>query len=371
MRIGFDAKRIFHNRSGLGNYSRDLVRMLAQYYPQHQYILYNPKPAKINFPLAPSCSMVIPHLPFHKMFSGLWRRKWILQQLKQDGIHLYHGLSNELPTGLASAGIPTIVSIHDLIFFKYPQWYRPADRIIHQLKVKQAARDASHIVAISHQTKKDILTYLPVSDDKVSVIYQGCHEAFKQKYNAEQKEAVQKTFNLPPQFILSVGTIEPRKNLLTTVKSLLHHPLPLVVIGKKTAYYKAIENFIAQHQLQQRVFFLSDVNMQQLAIVYQLAFAFCYPSIYEGFGIPIIEALFSGTPVISNIEGCFAEAGGPQSFYISCFDAPAMAKVIHELLQDAALYQHTVAAGMDYARQFMDEPIAGQWAQLYERFALK
>ena len=366
MRIGFDAKRVFHNRSGLGNYSRDIVRVLTNYYPSNSYFLYNPKKGKINFATGGNSNIVYPQGFFSKLFSSIWRRKWITSQLKQDKLDIFHGLSNELPAGTTTTGIKTVVTIHDLIFYKFPQWYKPADRLIHQQKSKQAAVDATHIIAISEQTKKDILEYLPVSAEKISVLYQGCHAAFKNSYsNAEKKQLAEK-FNLPSEFILSVGTIEPRKNLLTTVQSLLHHNLPLVVVGKKTAYFKEIEKFITAHSLQKRIFHLADISMKELAILYQLAFAFCYPSVYEGFGIPVIEALYSGTPVITNKEGCFKEAGGPGSFYIDCFDFKALSGIIINLQDDELLYNDTVEKGRSYAMQFNDEIIAGRMMRTYE-----
>lgn len=365
MRIGFDAKRVFHNRSGLGNYSRDIIRMLVHHYPRHEYFLYNPKKGKIDFDAGHSSRVVFPTAFFHRFFSSIWRRKWITHQLKRDGLSLFHGLSNELPSGISQTGIPAVVTIHDLIFYKYPQWYKTADRIIHQQKVKQACNEATQIIAISEQTKKDIIEYLAVDPGKISVIYQGCHPAFKKNYSEEELQAVKNKFNLPDRFVLSVGTIEPRKNLITTVKSLLHHNLPLILVGKKTAYYNEIEQFIKEHQLEQRVFHLAGINMTELAMVYQLAFVFCYPSIYEGFGIPIIEALYSGTPVISNKEGCFPEAGGEHSFYIDSLDYIAMAGIINQLQKDENQYNAIAEAGKIYALKFNDDVIAKDMMELY------
>lgn len=367
MRIGFDAKRAYHNRSGLGNYSRDIIRMLCDHFPGHEYFLYNPKNASISFDPGPCAKEVLPSSFFSAFFSSVWRRKGIVQQLKQDKLDLYHGLSNELPFGIAGAGIRSVVTIHDLIFYKYPQWYKPADRIIHQQKAAQACWEADHIIAISEQTKNDIIEFLKVDEKKITVIYQGCHPAFKKKYNAVVREVVRQKFKIPADFILSVGTIEPRKNLLTTVKSLLFHELPLVVIGKKTHYFREISAFIHKHQLQSRVHFLEGVSIEELAAIYQSACAFCYPSIYEGFGIPIIEALYSRTPVISNKKGCFKEAGGPDSFYIDHDNAEQLAGIVQQLQSDRALYQAAIEAGELYAQRFNDDIIAGQVMELYQK----
>ncbi len=370
MRIGFDAKRVFHNRSGLGNYSRDLVRVLATHYPQHEYLLYNPKKGGINFSVDKAWE-VYPKKWLHKKLSSLWRRKWITRQLQSDQLDMFHGLSNELPSGITRSSIPAVVTVHDLIFYKYPDWYKTADRIIHQKKSVQAAAAATRIIAISQQTKEDIIHYLGTPAEKITVIYQGCHPAFKERYTSADIAAVKEKFALPSEYLLSVGTIETRKNLLTTVKSMLHHDLPLVVVGKPTPYKKIVEEFITANQLQSRVHFLSGVSMEELAMLYQHAFALCYPSIYEGFGIPIIEALFSKTPVITNKEGCFKEAGGPHSFYMPVMDEEAMAAIIRQLQQDAALYESCSENGYQYAQQFTDESIAAQLINTYETIVAK
>ncbi len=369
MKIGFDAKRVYHNRSGLGNYSRDIIRMLCRYFPANEYLLYNPKKGSVNFD-APGITEILPNGFLAKKLSSLWRRKWIVSQLKENNIDLFHGLSNELPAGIAAAGIPSVVTMHDLIFYRFPHWYKTADRIIHQKKAKQAVADATHIIAISRQTKDDLIHYLGVDDKKITVVYQGCHPAFKASYSNEEIESVKQQFNLPDKYLLSVGTIETRKNLLTTVKSLLLHHLPLVVVGKQTDYYHTIKKFIDENGLQQRVHFLKNVSMPQLAIIYQQAFVFCYPSLYEGFGIPIIEALYSKTPVISNKEGCFKEAGGPSSFYINATDHVAMASII-EQLQQQDVYNNCIEKGFHYVQQFNDDVIAGDIMKVYNHVLKK
>ncbi|RYD77854.1 MAG: glycosyltransferase family 1 protein, partial [Sphingobacteriales bacterium] len=238
--------------------------------------------------------------------------------------------------------------------------------IIHRLKVQQACKEAQQIIAISEQTRNDLIHFLKIPADKISVIYQGCHTAFKADYSEAEKDAVRKKFALPPAFILNVGTIEERKNLLTVVKSLLHHSLPLVVVGRDTAYKKTIDAFIAEHKLGSRVQFLKNVNMAELAIIYQEASVFCYPSVFEGFGIPIIESLYSKTPVITSKGGCFPEAGGPGSFYIDSFDERALAGIVIRLQEEDELRLATIHNGFEYAQRFNDENVGNQIYKLYQ-----
>lgn len=366
MRIGFDAKRAFHNNSGLGNYSRDLIRILAACYPENDYLLYNPKKGKLNFSLPEHTTEKLPSGFFNRKLSSLWRRQGIVKDLVRDNIDLFHGLSNELPVGLPKNGIRSIVTIHDLIFIKFPEWYKPADRIIHQKKVQQAAKDADKIIAISQQTKKDIMNYLAVDEKKIEIVYQGCHKSFKKKYTSAQLQEVKVKYGLPDKFVLSVGTIEERKNLLTTVKSLPYHNLPLVAIGRKTAYFDRVQETITDLDLGKRVIFPENVSIDELAMIYQQAFVFCYPSLYEGFGIPIIEALFSGVPVITNEEGVFREAAGEAGLYIKHDDALAMSEKIR-LLENEELRSKYVASGLAHAQKFTEENIALNIMNIYKK----
>jgi len=368
MNIGFEAKRVFHNTTGLGNYSRDLVRILHSYYPQNRYFLYNPKPSK-NTLFESLGVQVIEKRPsgaFYSFFSNLWRRFGIINDLKRDHVDLFHGLSGELPVGLDKAGIKSVVTIHDVLFLRYPEFYSYIDRNIYYRKFKHAVEAADRVIAISEQTKKDIVQYLGIPENKISVVYQGCHQAFKEIYSAAEKKAVVKKYQLPKQFILNVGTIEARKNILVAVKALKNIDTTLVLVGRKTAYTKEISTFITQNKLEQKVIFLHGLSPKELAILYQLAGLFIYPSLFEGFGIPIIEALFSNTPVITSIGSCFPEAGGPSSCYINPTEVDEVASAICKILDDKALQQKMTNDGFKYVQKFTDETIAKNLLKVYQ-----
>jgi len=369
MNIGFEAKRIFHNKTGLGNYSRDLVRILSHFFPDRNYYLYNPKPAKKAL-FIPNNINVFEKQPtgsFNRRFYNFWRQRAIIRDLKNDNIGLFHGLSGELPSGLSKNGIRSIVTIHDLIFLKFPQFYSFIDRQIHFYKFKKAAENADLVIAISEQTKLDIMEYLGIPESKIKVVYQGCQDVFKKKYPESQKEQVRKKFNLPQNFILNVGTIETRKNVLTAIKAIRDIKTSLVIIGSETAYFKEVKQYISQHKLEARVIFLKGVSSEELAILYQLADVFIYPSLYEGFGIPIIEALFSGTPVITSKGSCFPEAGGPDSIYVDPYDPEALRLELQTLLNDAVRREKIAEAGLLFAERFNDVHIADNIMRLYKQ----
>ncbi|CAM3640841.1 glycosyltransferase family 1 protein [Mucilaginibacter galii] len=369
MTIGYDAKRAFLNNTGLGNYSRWLIKAVASYYPGHEYRLYTPQ-VKENRHYA--FLKKIPHThifsPKSKLLSSWWRSKGIVKDLQADGVQLYHGLSHELPFGIRQSNIKCVLTVHDLIFMRFPQYFGFINRAIYKTKLQYACKAADHIIAISHKTKQDLIELLKVDSSKIEVLYQGCDPAIKLHQSDAQRKLVKKKYDLPKRYVLTVGTIEERKNLLLLAKSLLHTKgsVPLIVVGKPTEYLDKVKAFINANNLTQRVIFLHDVSFDELPALYQMATLFVYPSRYEGFGIPVLEAINSGVPVIAAKGSCLEEAGGPDSLYTDPDDEQELAKHINRIWNSPAVRQQMIAKGFDYARNFDDEKLAGQLMQLYQ-----
>jgi glycosyltransferase involved in cell wall biosynthesis len=369
MKIGFEAKRVFHNTTGLGNYSRDLVRIMSTFYPENDYYLYNPKQSQKELFQANEANVFEkkPQGFFNQLLTNTWRRFGIVQDLKKDQVDLFHGLSGEIPVGLKENGIPSIVTIHDLIFLRYPEYYSLIDRTIYTRKFKHAANAADLVVAISEQTKQDIIDFLGIDSKKIKVIYQGCHAAYKQEFSESEKAAVLKKYQLPEKFILNVGTIEPRKNAWSIVKAIRYLDIHLVLVGRETAYAKKIRAYLAQEKLEHKVSFLKGLSKEELAILYQSAQVFVYPSRFEGFGIPIIEALFSKTPVITSRGSCFPEAGGPGSTYIDPDNVEELKQAIKQVLNHPHIAKKMADEGFSYVQKFQDQLIAEEWMKTYKQ----
>lgn len=367
MNIGFDAKRAFHNGTGLGNYSRDLLRILSAFYPKNTYFLYNPKKSKnLRYHLTDNNVEVFPKSKFWKKLSSIWRQRAIVKQLISDEIEIYHGLSGELPRGIDKTNIKTVVTIHDLIFVRYPELYSFFDRKIHFNKFKYAAQVADVVIAISEQTKRDIVTFLKIEPSKIKVVYQGCNNAFKKEYNQTLIDNTKAKYNLPTNFILNVGTIEERKNLLNLVKAIQNIGIKLVVVGgDKSDYAKKVKQYITDNNLSDKVLFLKNVALKELAIIYKLANVFVYPSIFEGFGIPIIEALYSKTAVITSKDGCFNEAGGGNSIYINPSDTLEIETAIKQILNNPTLKKEMEEKGLIFVQKFNDDVIVKNIYNLY------
>ncbi|ALR30294.1 glycosyl transferase family 1 [Chryseobacterium sp. IHB B 17019] len=363
MKIAFDAKRFFHNTSGLGNYSRDLVRILAKYFPENEYILLNKNKSERG-----ADSLEKSNVHFVETSKGKMSRQFKMgRDAQKQNADIFHGLSGELPLKWDKKPIKKIVTIHDLIFVRYPQYYSFFDRKIHFWKFKKAANSADRIIAISEQTKRDIIEFLKVPETKIEVIYQGCHQAFKEQQQEEFITLTKEKFNLPERFILNVGTIEERKNLFNIVKALKDIDIPLVVVGKKTKYFKKILSFIQRNKMEKRVHFLEGVSMDELAVIYKSADIFIYPSFFEGFGIPVIEALFSKTIVITSNTSCLPEAGGPDSVYVAPENYLDIQSKIKFLWNNEAERKRRADKGFQFVQKFNDEVIANELMNLYQK----
>lgn len=374
MKLAFDAKRITHNGTGLGNYSRFVVNALADGFPNNSCHLYSPDKGKDHLrALVPERENVIYHYPGSSPLGALskdwWRTYGIVRDLKREKPDVYHGLSNELPFGLAKAGIPSVVTIHDLIFVRHPQFYKPVDRAIYNFKFKKACLLADKIVAVSEMTKKDIIHLYGIPEEKIEVVYQGCNASFAQPVKQDKLSEVKHKYHLPEVFILNVGSIEPRKNLLLIVKALkqMGKDIPLVAIGKRTPYADVVEQYVRENNMEGQVTLLSNIPFEDLPAFYRLASLFVYPSFFEGFGIPILEALNSGTPVIAATGSCLEEAGGPDSVYVNPKDANDLSEKINLILTTSAQAEHMREAGREYAGRFKSEVIAGDLMEIYRR----
>ena len=365
MRIGFDGKRATQNFTGLGNYSRHILSILSTFYPQDEHFIYTPKSLKN---LEYSFEGEIKN-PKKKFFKSLWRSFGIISDLKRDKIDIYHGLSNELPFGIKKANILSVVTIHDLIFLRFPDYYPWIDRKIYNFKCRYACENADRIIAVSEQTKRDIVDFYHIPADRIEVIYQNCNPIFKNPVSIDRKKEIKLKYNLPNQYLLNVGSIESRKNLILIVKALKFIPkeLKLVVVGKETRYTEIVKQYMNKNGLQNRVHFLKNVSFDDLPGIFQQSEIFIYPSKFEGFGIPILEALCSGVPVIAATGSALEEAGGRGSLYVGPNDDSKLSELINLILENKGLRDKMITDGYEHAKQFSDEQIAPKLMGLYQK----
>ncbi len=359
MHIGFDAKRAFHNRTGLGNYSRWVLEELSRAYPDDRLSLYNPKPGTA---WSARPTEAAEHLPqgVWRSIPSAWRRWGLSADLARDQIEIFHGLSNELPASI-KPGIATVVSIHDLIFERFPQWYKPADRLAYRFKFRAAARRADRIFALSEQTKNDLVEFYSIDPKRIELHYQSCHRDFQlsddvrsfeqlENIRAEARQSLSE-LGLPAEYALYVGTVEARKNLLNLLKALREVDLPMVVVGAGGSYKKECIEYVRVQGMEKRVFWFENLPKGRLPLLYRAALAFIYPSFFEGFGIPILEALYSGCPVITSQGGVFPDTGGPNSVYVDPFSENSIRSGIERVTTDSNLRAKMRVLGLEYARE--------------------
>lgn len=373
MNIGFEAKRAYTNGTGLGHYSRTLIRSLAQYFPQHRYFLFTPQLTdRFDTAIFDNVKPVLPSSFPSTLFKSAWRSSWVKSDLKKNNINIYHGLSHEIPLGIQHTTIPSVVTIHDLIFERYPQQFNPIDVKTYRYKFSYACRNANKVIAISKQTKEDIINFYNIPEEKIDICYQSCNPAFAVIVSEEEKARMKQLYQLPDQFLLYVGSVIDRKNLLQICKALqLLSPkfsLPLIVIGDGSTYKKEVQQYIYENKLESQVRFLSDdpkisrLKSYQSAIdfpaIYQQATCLIYPSIFEGFGIPVLEALWSRIPVITSNVSCLPETGGDAAFYIDPFNTDEMANAILQVSNNETLRKSMVEKGWHHAQQFTEKKSA-------------
>ncbi len=365
LHLAFDAKRLFNNHTGLGNYSRTLVRNLQSCFPKHQYHLFTPQ-APINKETEYFFDESKFTVHVSKQWNPLWRIWAVSDQINEIRPDIFHGLSHEIPFGIDSS-TKKIVTFHDLIYEKYPEQFGIWDRNLYHLKYRNSARRADHIVAISQSTASDLELYYDAPKHKLSVVYQSCNAAFLTD-NHEGDDM--KQLNFPKDFYLYVGSIIERKGLLQIILAYAklneRYRKPLVVIGSgDQSYIKKVNDLIAYYRLGNHVLFLKNVNNQDLISIYDKCFCLIYPSIYEGFGIPIIESLARKKPVITSNLSSLPEAAGPGGLLINPYDPNEIAFALEQLHHED-YYQNLAMQGNNYVvNHFSKETTAHQLMTVY------
>ncbi len=373
LNVGFDGKRAVRNSTGLGNYSRLAVEVLSHHYPYNDYRLYAPTDRSIDRfePLMKldNVTLVTPDTTTGRLFPSAWRVSGMTRQLRRDGVQLFHGLSNELPAGIERLGIPTVVTIHDVIFRRYPEYYKPIDRLIYDVKFRSAARRATRVIAISECTARELQHFYDIDPAKIDIIYQGCDAQFGRPIPAGMIDAVKNHYGINGEYIIGVGTIERRKNQIIALRALrgLPEDIGLVLVGHNNNYLDEIIEEARRLGLTERLKVIEHADFSDLPALYAGAVLSSYPSRYEGFGIPIIESINSGTPVIIATGSCLEEAAGPSMPAISPDDTDAFIDAARHIISDSSYRDRIVTEGREYVSRFSDAAMAEGIMNSYQR----
>lgn len=359
--------------AGLGRYSRTLTQALLPYLIEPPTLFYNHIEGRTK-PIE-----ALAHLPTRPIKLGYkpWRMAAWMGQLGRipfnrllPNAELLHAHEHLL---MPLRGIPTILTVHDLIFKLFPEHHKRLNHIFLNNAMPLFVKRADAIIAISEATKRDLMNYYDVPDEKITVIYEAAAPNF-QPPTPEQIQQVKVKFQLPSQFLLVVGTIEPRKNYSRLVQAFMqlrstHADLKLVVVGSKGWLYDDFFQTIESLNATEHVIFPGYVPDEDLSAVYAAATVMVMPSVYEGFGLPILEAMACGTPVASSNAASLPELGGDVPLYFDPNDTDAMIEAIGRVVGDNRLQQTMREQGPIQAARFNWNTAARQTAQLYNQFA--
>jgi glycosyltransferase involved in cell wall biosynthesis len=380
MIIGYDGKRAFQNTTGLGNYSRSLVTILSTHFPHHKYLLFAPKQTSLfNLDEHPNVQAITAPAGFYKRFPSLWRRRAMVKDIVRSGADIYHGLSNELPQSIHKVAVKTVVTVHDLIFERFPETYNFDERYTHRWKIKHACKTADAIIAISQQTKKDLIDLYQVREEKIFTCYQSCNPIFERQCTPEEKASISKKYSLPGKYFLFVSSIAPRKNLIAICKAMVllkgKLDIPLVVLGNGKEQKKVVTKFMHINGLEDRLIFLNDLPQAKdlsftsavdFPAIYQQAVALIYPSVFEGFGLPVLEALWSRLPVICSDTSSLPEAGGDAALYFPPADHKLLATHMLNVATSEGLADELRMKGIKHAQQFDSKKYADNIMKVYK-----
>ncbi len=377
MKIGIDYTAALKQSGGIGRYTYGLITTLAHLDDKNSYTLLATPDAPLNnlqiFQPYPNFTYKIYPLPERWMTVG-WHRLYLPIPVEwfSGRIDLFHSPNFILPP---TQRAKTLLTVHDLSFIRHPQGAVASLRKWLKKVVPRSLARADHVLADSESTKQDLIQIFNISPETITVVGAGVEARFRPVTDRLVLEAVQQRYRLPPleKFILSLGTLEPRKNFTGLIEAYNQSPVRethhLVIAGGKGWLYDDIFTAAETSPVADRIHLIGFVADDDLPTLYSLADIFAYPSHYEGFGIPVIEAMACGTPVICANNSCLPEVAGQAALQITATDTPALAEALHRVATDHCLRQEAINQGFRQAQKFTWPAAAKRLLTVYQRFS--
>lgn len=365
MRIGFDGTPLQYTRSGVGIYVEQLLNHLPLARPQWDFLLFTNKPYAANG--VPRVQPITGHFP---------HSRWVWEQLKlpriiaQNHVDLCHFMNNSAP---ALCAVPYAITIHDASLFLYSR-YHPRSRLVAlRLLLPQVARRAQAVITVSQASRQELIRILRLLPEKVHVVHSAAAREFRPLRDPERQDRLRQKYHLPPKYVLYVGTIEPRKNLPRLIaafgRTQAEHPdCHLVLAGPEGWMMNgALEKETTAAHLTGKVHYLGFVPQADLPGIYSLATLFAFPSLHEGFGLPLLEAMACGVPVMTSDCSAMPEVSGAAAYLVNPNSVESMADGLNALLNSAARREWQIEQGFARAEQFSWEQAARETAVIYEQ----
>jgi glycosyltransferase involved in cell wall biosynthesis len=364
--VAIDARKL--HDFGIGTYIRNLLRHLARMDRETEYVLLcQQSDLGIAAQLGGNFRTVLEPSPNYSIREQI-HVPWVLMRERPD---VYHAPHYVLPAGVRAR---SVVTIHDCIHLMFPQ-YLP-NRAAHayaRATMWSAARRAACILTVSEASKRDILHFFNVSPDKVVVVPNAIDERFSIEPSEEEVSRVRERYQLDQRFVLYVGNIKPHKNLVRLIEAFNElrrgelEDLKLLIIGDEISRWPALRRAVHRHKLHQHVRFLGYQPDETLAILYRLASVFVFPSLYEGFGLPPLEAMASGTPVVTSSVSSLPEVTGDAAVLADPYDVGSIVDGIRRVLTDDRLAEEMSRKGLVRAREFSWERSVHKTLEVYHK----
>lgn len=302
----------------------------------------------------------------------LWEQLALPGELRKREIDVFHSPVNVLPERLPCA---SVVTVHDLAFVHYPEFFRRARRMYQRTFTARSVRAATLVVAVSESTKRDLAEVFLAPEERLRVIYPAIDADFQPVRDERRLAEFRARHGLPEQYILFLGTLEPRKNLVSLVEAYAQLRAsdetapPLVIAGAKGWYYSSLFERVQSLRMQTHITFAGYISREEQPLWYAAAKLFVYPSVYEGFGLPIVEALACGAPTITSDVSSMPEAGGSVALRVAPGEPARLAHAMRGALADPAVRERTLAEGPRWAQRFSAAHMAAQYTEVYAEAA--
>lgn len=373
MTIGFDGIRTVDGNSPLSYYDRIVISSLGMEYPKDTFMIYSPERTDDQGMVWLLSIANVHNKPPHKAFNKwLWRnRSGIYHDFRRHGVRVFHGLDSILPTGECQDNVKMVITLRDLSFKRLMDDYGWLERHSRNSRINKACHKATRVIATSQYIKDLAVERYGINSDKVDVIPTAYRDDYLNALNDDTYRYEVKTkYNLPNNFILAISDFSSLANMETLYRALAkveNKDLCLVVIGKRNNYYRRLKRLAVELNIDDRVMRVPSVKSQSFMAFYELSKALVEPSLQDGVGQCMVEAMISGTPTIASDDGCHREMGGDAALYFAPSDDNQLAKHINTMLSDENQRQRMETAGKQHAQQFSQQAMAQATMLTYNR----
>lgn len=373
LKIGVNARYLQRRMSGIERYILELILNLEKIDMNNEYLLFFNKDAAIPFiPKQENVRTIVSSFPTRQRLLRLfWEHICLSYEIKKNNVDIFHGPAFFVPIWKPK-DCKYVITVHDITFVKYPKAFTFGTKLYYQFLFPRSLQLADVVITDSESTKKDIIEYYGVKEEKIKVIYLGISDVFLKKQSKEKIKAVKEKYSLPEKYLLFTGVLSPRKNVETIVSAFnqikkephfSNHKL--LIVGRKGWLYEGIFAKVKRLHLEQEVFFIDYICEDDLPVIYFLAEIYLFPSLYEGFGLPILEAMVSGCPVITSNISSMPEVAGDAALLINPLNVEELVVAIKKIHENPEIRKKLLEKGRLQIKRFSWEKTAEETRNIY------